>query len=146
MSGWVSKTDHTNGIPTTRYDGEMKDGLADGHGILRGSEVEYTGEWRRGSLVSTNGTIKYAEGNWYRGDLKDGFKTGRGEELMTGGVRYVGQFKDDRFNGKGEMVFPNGGRITGEWRDSKLDGVGMCHPKGGDSFKVKQTESGIERL
>jgi len=134
----------TNGIPTSSYEGEVKDGLADGHGIAKGSGEEYEGEWKRGSLVSTNGTIKYADGNWYRGDIKDGFKTGHGEELMKGGVRYVGQFKNDRFNGKGEMFLPNGDRMAGEWRDSKLVGVGTYHKKSGDSFKVKQTESGIE--
>ena len=137
---------YTNGVPTTQYEGELKGGLADGHGTVRGGGEEYAGEWRAGSLMLTNGTIKYAHGKWYRGEIKDGFKMGQGEELMKGGVKYVGDFKYDRFNGKGTMLYPNGDRITGEWRDSKLDGVGVYHPKGGESFRVRQSGAGIERL
>jgi hypothetical protein len=129
----------TNGIPTTAYKGELKGGVADGHGIARGRGEEYEGQWKAGSLVATNGTIKYAGGNWYRGEIKDGFKMGRGEEMMKGGVKYVGEFKYDRFDGEGQLLLPNGDRIRGEWRDSKLQGVGTYHTKGGDSFRVRQT-------
>jgi hypothetical protein len=136
----------TNGTPTTSYVGEMKHGLADGHGRAKSPFEEYEGEWSRGLFVSTNGTIKYPDGNWYKGELQNGFKTGKGEELMKGGMRYVGQFEDGRFKGKGELILTNGDRITGDWRDSKLLGAGTYHVKGGGSFKVKQTEAGIERL
>ena len=136
----------TNGVQTTSYVGEMKAGLADGHGIAKGSLEEYEGEWSRGSLTSTNGTIKYTDGNWYKGEFKNGFKTGRGEELMKGGTRYIGEFENDRFHGKGELVLPNGDKISGEWRDSKLQGTGTYQIKSGGTFKVRQTEAGIERL
>lgn len=136
----------TNGVPTTSYIGGMKGGLADGRGIAKSALEEFEGEWSLGNLASTNGTIKYPDGNWYKGEIKNGFKTGRGEELMKGGHRYVGQFKDGLFHGKGEWVLPNGDRIIGEWRDSKLDGIGTYQIKGGGSFKVRQTQAGIERL
>jgi hypothetical protein len=135
----------TNGIPTTSYCGAVKCGLADGHGIAKGPQEEYEGDWSRGSLNCTNATIKYADRNWYRGEIKDGFKSGQGEELMKGG-RYIGEFKYDRFNGKGELLLPNGDKITGEWRDSRLDGIGIYHRKEGSSFKVRQTKTGIERV
>lgn len=78
---------------------------------------------------------------------KDGFKDGRGEEMMMkGGVRYVGQFRGDRFEGPGEMTWPNGDKITGEWKDSKLEGIGVYTTQGGDSFNVKMTTNGVERL
>jgi hypothetical protein len=65
---------------------------------------------------------------------------------MKGGQRYIGQFKDGLFHGKGELILPNGDRIIGEWRDSKLEGIGTYQIKSGGSFKVRQTEAGIERL
>ncbi len=106
----------TNGVPTTRYIGELKGGLADGHGISKGPLSEFEGEWSRGSFVSTNGTIKYPNGNWYKGEIMNGFKTG------------------------------NGDSIIGDWRDSKLEGIGTYQMKSGGSFRVRQTEAGIERL
>src|SRR5215469_8854502 len=60
----------TNGVPSTCYIGELKAGLADGHGISKGPVAEFEGEWSRGSLFCTNGTIKYRDGNWYKGEIK----------------------------------------------------------------------------
>jgi hypothetical protein len=136
----------TNGVTTTRYVGDVKDGLADGQGIAKSLEAEFEGEWSKGSLVSTNSTIRYADGNSYRGPVINGVKSGHGEETMKGGQRYVGQFKDNRFHGQGELFLPNGDKIAGEWKNSKLEGTGTYHPKEGEPFKVRQTETGIERL
>jgi hypothetical protein len=136
----------TNGVATTSYMGEIKGGLADGHGIAKGPLAEFEGEWSRGNFVSTNGTITYPNGNWYKGEIKNGFKTGQGEETLKGGQRYVGQFKDGLFHGKGELILPNGDRLIGEWRNSKLEGIGTYQIKSGGSFKVRQTEAGIMRL
>ena len=65
---------------------------------------------------------------------------------MKGGAKYVGEFKNDRFEGKGELILRNGDRITGVWHDSKLKGIGTYQRKDGASFKVKQSETGIERI
>jgi hypothetical protein len=136
----------TNNVPTREYEGELKDGLADGHGVTRSVAETYEGEWKEGRLISTNITIKYADGNWYKGGVQGGFKTGMGEEQMVGGYRYVGHFKNDRFEGVGRLILPNGDTISGSWTNSQLDGVGTCKTKTGTTFKVRNTAHGIERL
>jgi hypothetical protein len=138
---WFAK-----GMPTTSYEGEMRQGLSEGHGVARENECKTEGEFKHGCLISKTITIHYAEGCWYKGEHKDGFKEGKGEEMMKGGVRYVGDFKQDRFEGAGEMIWPTGDKISGEWRNSKLVGIGTYFQSKGGAFKVKMTEKGIERL
>jgi hypothetical protein len=135
----------TNGVPTTSYEGEMKHGMADGHGIAKGPSGLTEGEFKDGCLASKTMTVHYPNGGWYKGEQKDGFKDGQGEEMMPGG-RYIGHFKRERFDGAGELLLPNGDKISGDWKDSKLVGVGTYTRSNGDSFKVQQTDKGIERL
>ena len=71
----------TNGIPTSSYEGEVKDGLADGHGIAKGSGEEYEGEWKRGGLVSTNGTYQIR-----RWELVSRGYQGRVQDRARGGI------------------------------------------------------------
>ncbi len=132
-----------NGVPTSSYEGEMKNGYYDGRGTnVFKSGSSFEGEWERGSLVSK--TMIYKDGNdhCYKGEQKGGFKEGRGEETMPGG-KYVGHFKHNRFDGKGEIQLVNGDKISGDWTDSKLVGVGSYIKKDGEVVKVKMTEKGI---
>jgi hypothetical protein len=136
----------TNGVPTTSYVGEMREGRAHGRGIAKGWGEELEGDWENVRLCTTNGTIRYAVGGWYKGEIIDGFKTGSGEELMQGDYKYVGQFKNDRFHGAGELLLPSGDKIAGQWADSKLQGIGRFFRTNGTSFDVRQTDKGIEPL
>jgi hypothetical protein len=134
----------TNGIPTSKYEGEMKSGLSDGHGIMDGHGETTEGEFKQGCLVSTNIMIHYSDGGSYKGQAKDGFKEGEGQEMMKGGVKYTGHFVHDRFNGTGEMLWPSGDKLTGNWKNSVLSGVGTYKQSTGQSFSVKMTDKGIE--
>jgi hypothetical protein len=136
----------TNGTPSTMYEGEMKNGLADGHGIAESHGYTTEGDFENGRLVSKNIIIHYSTGGWYKGENRDGFKEGQGEEMMDGGIKYIGHFKQDRFDGQGTMTWPNGDKITGNWKGSKLAGVGTYTPSSGQSFQVKMTDKGIERF
>jgi len=133
----------TNGTPTTRYSGEMKGGLQDGHGTAFYYDLySVEGDFKRGRLISKTVTIRNRGKGWYKGEPN---KNGQGEEMMDGGVRYIGHFKQGRFDGAGVMIWPNGDSITGEWKDSKLAGIGTYTRTNGESFKVKMTEKGIEQ-
>jgi hypothetical protein len=139
----------TNGVPTSSYAGEMKNGLADGHGVTKSVNEEFESDWVKGKSIDyafTNATIRYLSGSWYKGEIRNGYKSGQGEECMKGGIRYIGQFKNDRFDGQGVMLWPNGDKLTGKWRSSKLVGVGTYMRQDGASFSVRQTDNGIEGI
>lgn len=136
----------TNGIPTTKFEGELKAGISHGRGISSGNGISFEGDWRNGQLDEKLVKITYPNGNWYKGEFRDASKSGLGEETMPGGQKYVGQFKDGRFNGQGEVLTANGDKLSGVWKDSKLDGVGTYKTKAGEEFKVKMTDTGLEKL
>ncbi len=135
----------TNGVPTSRYEGEMKEGRMDGHGITSNHVVSTEGDFKRGLLVPGIVKIHYASGGSYEGEAKDGFKEGQGTEVMAGGVKFVGQFKRDKFDGAGKMIWPNGDTVAGEWKNSQLVGAGTLIRADGESIKVKMSDKGIER-
>ena len=136
----------TNGIPTSRYAGEMKAGRQDGHGTsFYYNLFSVEGEFKDGGLISKIVIVRNSGEGWYKGEHIDGVKNGQGEEVMKGGVRYSGRFKQGRFDGAGVMIWPNGDRLTGDWKDSQLAGIGTLTRTNGESIRVNRTEKGIER-
>jgi hypothetical protein len=135
----------TNGTPTTRYEGEMKSGFEDGHGIeFYFSLYSTEGIFKKGRLISKTITHRNS-GNVYTGEHTDSVPNGQGEELMRGGVRYIGEFKMHRFDGTGVMIWPDGSRLNGNWKDSQLAGIGTFTGTNGETIKVKRTPMGVER-
>jgi hypothetical protein len=87
------------------YEGDCKNGLADGKGTASG-EDSYTGTFRNG-LPEGKGIYKYSNGNIFSGYWKNGLKNGKGE------------FKTF-INGKATIV-------KGYWKDG--DYVGTIEPE-----------------
>lgn len=109
--------------------GDIKDGLPEGRGIIR-----------------------WADGSWYEGEFRDGLRNGRGLHVSsedgrrwysgpwTGGLRegpegqtscesdnamdYVGHWVDGRPHGHGTATWPDGTRYAGQWADGKPHGHG----------------------
>ena len=62
--------------PVTRYEGEMRNGRSDGHGVnIEPDGTRYEGSWRNnaanGQGVYTKAGVRY-EGMWFNGCLKQG--------------------------------------------------------------------------
>jgi hypothetical protein len=78
--------------PAARYEGEMRNGRADGHGVHVGPDgTRYDGGWRNnaanGQGVYTKAGVRY-EGMWFKGCLKQGVA-----ELTVGASRESCGFK-----------------------------------------------------
>lgn len=80
------------GKPATRYEGDMRNGRADGHGVnIEPDGGRYEGQWRNNAAhgfgIYTRGDERY-EGTWVNGCLKQGPK-----ELTVGVTRDSCGFK-----------------------------------------------------
>ena len=64
------------------YEGELKDGLAEGHGNLTIDGAEYSGEFKQNTYHG-QGAIKYADGTSYRGSFENGEYHGKGTYTVT---------------------------------------------------------------
>jgi hypothetical protein len=124
---------YRDGKPGSRYEGEYRDGKANGHGVLTGSGNRYEGEFRD-NYPNGRGLFTYASGNRYEGEVRDGKRHGKGVYSFASGDRHEGEFRDGKANGKGVYRFANGDRHEGEYRDGLPNGRGTFTYASGDRF------------
>ncbi len=82
------------------YQGECKNGLAQGKGIAKGRD-SYSGEFKKGYPDGT-GTYVWANGYTYKGEWKKGKREGKGEYIQhtaKGDVTLVGTWIKDKYVG-----------------------------------------------
>ncbi len=70
--------------------------------------------------------IKYTNGNFYVGQVKNGKPSGQGTLTVTngGGGKYVGEFQNGIPSGLGTLTLKNGNSYVGEFKDGKMNGTG----------------------
>jgi hypothetical protein len=83
------------------YQGECKKGLAQGKGIAQGID-RYEGQFSKG-LPSGTGTYKWANGVYYEGQWKNGFRDGEGKMVYRDSV-VSGFWREDRYLGKKKIA------------------------------------------
>ncbi|MEK7270965.1 MAG: hypothetical protein AAB215_08525, partial [Planctomycetota bacterium] len=113
------------------YEGGIKDGLLEGHGVLiypNGDRFE--GEYRRG-LLSGVGVSVGGHGGRYDGEFRDGEYDGTGVLLHRYGDRYEGHFEKGVFAGQGKHLASDGYRFEGTFKNWRLEGTGVVHGASG---------------
>jgi len=66
-------------------------------------------------------TLKFANGNTYKGELVNGKMHGTGTLKFAKGNTYEGKFKNGKIDGIGTLTFPGVGKFTGEFINGKID-------------------------
>lgn len=128
-SGYVEKG-KPNGMGALQYDsgllynGEWKEGVWKGEGVLSASTFEYNGEWCN-NLPMGEGVITYKDGSFYDGSWYNGKYNGYGTALFSDGSMYIGGWKDNEESGYGIYVFYNGDRYSGIWIEGLQNGYGQ---------------------
>jgi len=107
-----------------RWDGPCNNGFAHGTGILDwyiGTELEerYEGELKQG-WADGQGTYISRRGVRYEGSWKKSMQEGKGTVQNPDGSVYQGEWKQGKPNGWGVFRAPNGETIEGEWEDGEL--------------------------
>ncbi|PIE40695.1 MAG: hypothetical protein CSA49_07155 [Gammaproteobacteria bacterium] len=95
----------------------------------------YDGERNAFNRFHGQGTYKYANGNVYTGEWKDGRKSGNGVQIWTNGNRYEGEWSENRQNGQGTMTWANKDEYTGQWAGGKRHGTGTMTWADGSSYQ-----------
>ena len=128
------------------YEGEVKDGLKHGYGIMKYlSGNVYEGEWKD-DKKNGKGTLKYAIYNGtkkvkeivHEGEWKDDIRNGPGvETIKTADKVYVfkGEWKDDIRNGQFTVTFPNGDVYEGGLYGTSASGQGVMKYASGDVYE-----------
>jgi hypothetical protein len=97
---------YVNGVPSTRYDGTLHEGVLAGQGKLTMPDgASYEGGWRAGK------------------------QHGNGVQMMPDGTRYEGQWKNGLPDGHGELRNASGETLAGEWKDGSYVGPEEQQPE-----------------
>jgi len=83
-----------------------------GMGILK-SNILVLGHFENSKLKDGPAQVKYGNGDYYVGFLKNHEKEGRGKYFYSNGDTYEGEWKNGMKEGKGEMQFKNGAEYIG---------------------------------
>lgn len=94
-------------------------------------------------IHNTNkGTLKYANGNVYNGDVQNGKADGNGCMKYVNGEIFNGEFKNDLPNGQGIIMTKSGHKYSGDFKDGHICGKMIVNYKNGDIFNGEFDEKG----
>ena len=126
-----------NGNVQPKYEGEIKNGIMDGLGVLTypygGKSV--VGEWKNGKEWNTKHTNKDGKliGGYKKGKLvverkPRQLKPCKVSITLHDGKLFEGNFVDEKLdeqiNGKGTLTYPSGRNYNGEWENGVFHGQG----------------------
>jgi len=110
----------------TTYTGELLNGFRHGFGKFESpkEELSYEGNWKNG-LKNGHGVMK-KKGSTYEGNWKDGFIDGKGKLTWKSGNIYKGDFKMGKMDGNGYMIwFNENKKYSGDWKNNVQEGFGV---------------------
>ncbi len=113
------------GQPVGTFVGELRGGLANGHGESTSPDggERYEGDFRKNKREG-RGVLFKADGSRYEGEFKNDLPEGHGVSYLPGGATIEAEFKNGLANGFGVVLMPSGGRYLGEFRNGRYDGRG----------------------
>lgn len=116
------------------YQGEIKNGLFNGHGTLKySSDSYYDGLFKNGEYHG-EGTRVFSSGSRYEGDFFEGEMTGQAS-YTTDSYHYVGGFNEGKFEGLGKIIYDSGIVYEGEFFNSLYHGNGVFEASDGSRYE-----------
>jgi hypothetical protein len=113
------------------YEGETKNGMPEGRGILSTNNYKYEGDFKSGKMEG-RGIFFFNNGERYEGDIKNGLEDGKGVLYFDNGNKYEGEFKEGLKDGHGICHYKNGDVYEGEFRQGFITGHGKYFFQDGD--------------
>jgi hypothetical protein len=88
-----------------------------------GIRVTYSGPVNdRDEPHGTDGILKFSDGQVYRGDVRNGYRCGNGNNSWPDGQDYTGEWGKNSRNGRGTHIWPDGRKVAGQWQEGHLNG------------------------
>ena len=100
------------------YIGEWKNDMRKGNGTFYNPNTKdkYEGEFKNGKAEG-KGALYYNNGDMYEGEFKQWLKEGKGIYYFNNGDRYEGEFKNDAIEGYGKYFYKDGKIFDGKFKN-----------------------------
>lgn len=102
----------------------------------------YEGDWNMGHWHGY-GVIRNAYGDYYKGQVVNDLREGRGRLEYADGRVFEGTFKADEAI-KGTLTFPDGAKYVGELNDGKRHGIGIYYFADGSRYEGESVNNYFE--
>jgi hypothetical protein len=120
---------------TIYYEGEVKNGKANGYGTATTSlKNAYKGNWKDNDYHG-QGTHTWENGMQYSGSWVNGQGTGKAIHTWPNGDKYEGDFINGNLHGNGIYYFNNGMQYSGSWVNGKRTGKGIHTWLNGEKYE-----------
>lgn len=93
--------------------------------LYRADGSVYSGAFDANGLAQGSGTMRYANGDSFKGAFKNDVPEGTGTYTFATGTTYTGDVAKGTFEGKGVQVKPNGETYEGEFLGGLPHGMGI---------------------
>ena len=136
FSAWAKSKacrDEVAGVP----DGRLF-ALIDGYIVAVSAQADTASP----TVANGKGSVVWADGGYYVGEIKDGEKHGEGTLTLADGVTYAGQWKDDKQHGEGTYTSADGDTYVGQWKDGMQHGLGKATLADGEVGHDGEWENG----
>ena len=121
--------------PRVAWDGACAAGFASGYGTAVFTPgIRYTGEMRDG-WRNGKGKITFPSNDSYEGEFLNSRFHGQGAYLQANGVRFEGQFREGELNGACTVTLASRERIRGNCKDSSPEGQGSIDMPDGSRYE-----------
>jgi len=105
------------------YEGEVRNFMFNGKGILISKEEKYEGEFKNNEKEG-KGRLTYEDGVIYEGNFVNGEFKGKGVMTWNNEYQYEGEFKGANLSGMGKLRGPGGEIYEGQFENNLFDGHG----------------------
>ena len=134
---------------TIRFEGECKQGLAHGQGLVKWYiedklQSVFKGTYRGGKMHG-HGVMKFPDGSRYEGTFLRGQRSGQGTRTWSNGDFFEGTYVSNRRHGIGVMDFASGFRFAGNYQNGKPHGAGDCYTSARGSWRCHWIDGKLQR-
>ncbi|MBP7453079.1 MAG: hypothetical protein KA914_09845 [Ottowia sp.] len=116
------------------YVGQFVNGYMDGYGVLNGPTSRYEGQFKQGQFDG-KGKASRGEDYAYEGDFVQGRMEGQGKMTYPGGYSFEGTFKGDKPAGKGRLTDGEGNVVEGDFDEFTPKGPVVMTSANGDRYE-----------
>lgn len=88
-----------------------------------------------GNCIDGYGIYYFSNGDYYKGDYVNGYRTGKGYYKWSNGNEYEGEFLYNTQNGKGIFKWINGDSYEGDFVNNKMQGFGIYYFYNRDNYE-----------
>lgn len=108
--------------------------------LMDARDTNYSGGFNWFGQRHGLGVYKYANGDVYEGQFKDGYMHGKGLYRFSDGDTYEGDFSDGVMHGKGIFKYSENESYEGDWVGGKKHGQGIYKYASGNSYEGEYRE------